>query len=513
MLGNDKDFLPPASPTSWTRGPSLTVQTACSTRWSRSTWPARACSPASATWRWPAACRSRCRSGRLPLPGGRHPLARRPLPRRSTPGRGTVVGERRRRGRAQAARRRARRRRHHPRRHPRLGDQQRRRAEGRLHRAERRRAGRGDRRRRRRWPASTRETIALRRGARHRHRARRPDRGRGADPGVPRARPTRRRFCALGSVKTQHRPPRRRRRRRRADQDGAGAASTARSRRACTSARRTRRSTSPAARSSCNDRAAPSWPSEGDAAPRRRQLVRHRRHQRARRRWRRRRRARGVRAARAVAAAGAVGAHAERRSSAATANLAAHLERASRARPGRRRLHAAGRPARVRRTAGVVVPRRADAAAALSQRASPARSLTGARPTRRPAGRVPVPRPGRQYVGMARGLYATEPRLPRRRSTAAPSCCCRDLGLDLRDAAATPRRATEEAAERLQQTALRPSRRCSSVEYALARLWMSWGVQPGGDARPQHRRVRGRVPGRRASRLEDALALVARAAG
>ncbi len=33
-------------------------------RWSRSTSPSRACSTASATWRWPAACGSRCRSGR-----------------------------------------------------------------------------------------------------------------------------------------------------------------------------------------------------------------------------------------------------------------------------------------------------------------------------------------------------------------------------------------------------------------------------------------------------------------
>ena len=51
-------------------------------RWSRSTSPARACSPASATWRSPAASRvARAAEARLPLPGGRHPLARRPLPR------------------------------------------------------------------------------------------------------------------------------------------------------------------------------------------------------------------------------------------------------------------------------------------------------------------------------------------------------------------------------------------------------------------------------------------------
>ena len=42
----------------------------------------------------------------------------------------------------------------------------------------------------------------LRRGARHRHAARRSDRGRRADPGLPRRRPSGRGFCALGSVKT-----------------------------------------------------------------------------------------------------------------------------------------------------------------------------------------------------------------------------------------------------------------------------------------------------------------------
>ena len=42
----------------------------------------------------------------------------------------------------------------------------------------------------------------LRRGPRHRHAARRPDRGRGADPGVFRAGTGRSGFCAIGSVKT-----------------------------------------------------------------------------------------------------------------------------------------------------------------------------------------------------------------------------------------------------------------------------------------------------------------------
>ncbi len=46
------------------------------------------------------------------------------------------------------------------------------------------------------------QTHLVRRGARHRHAARRPDRDRGADPGVPRRRSAERGFCAIGSVKS-----------------------------------------------------------------------------------------------------------------------------------------------------------------------------------------------------------------------------------------------------------------------------------------------------------------------
>ena len=46
-----------ASPTSWTsRGRRSACRPPARRRWSPSTWPARACSPASATWRSPAAC-------------------------------------------------------------------------------------------------------------------------------------------------------------------------------------------------------------------------------------------------------------------------------------------------------------------------------------------------------------------------------------------------------------------------------------------------------------------------
>ena len=151
--------------------------------------------------------------------------------------------------------------------------------QGQLHRAEHRRPGRGDRdgarsRRRRRAP------HFLRRGARHRHAARRSDRDRGPDPGVP---PQHRRARLLRDRlgEEQRRPPGHGRRRRRRDQDRAGAG-----RASC--CRRSLHFDAPNPKIDfanspfvVNDRAAP-WHGDARPAARRRQLVRRRRHQRAR---------------------------------------------------------------------------------------------------------------------------------------------------------------------------------------------------------------------------------------
>ena len=80
---NDRDFL--ATRVSYKLEPAG-AERACRPparpRWWRSTWPARACSPASATWRSPAASSIGAPlEQRLPLPGGEHRFARRPLPR------------------------------------------------------------------------------------------------------------------------------------------------------------------------------------------------------------------------------------------------------------------------------------------------------------------------------------------------------------------------------------------------------------------------------------------------
>ncbi|HEY5836728.1 SDR family NAD(P)-dependent oxidoreductase [Streptomyces sp.] len=88
------------------------------------------------------------------------------------------------------------------------------------------------------------------------------------------------------------------------------------------------------------------------------------------------------------------------------------------------------------------------------------------------------PGQGAQYPGMARGLHAREPVF------AAEFDRCADLfaphlGEDLRTLVLGPDepRTAQEAAERLRQTRIaQPA--LFSVEYALARLWQSWGVQP-----------------------------------
>src|SRR5262249_49879130 len=83
---------------------------------------------------------------------------------------------------------------------------------------------------------------------------------------------------------------------------------------------------------------------------------------------------------------------------------------------------------------------------------------------------------GSQYVGMGQGLYESEAAF----RAALDTCCERlraPLGLDLRDVLFARDRGEEEAAEALRQTRLtQPA--LFAVEYALARLWTSLGVEP-----------------------------------
>jgi len=113
------------------------------------------------------------------------------------------------------------------------------------------------------------------------------------------------------------------------------------------------------------------------------------------------------------------------------------------------------------------------------------RILTGGAPERVMEGtlpelRLPVvfmfPGQGAQYVQMARGLYEAEP------GFREPLDQCAELlrlhlGLDPRTLLFPSEGGAEEAARRLEQTWLtQPA--LFAVEYALARLWMEWGIKP-----------------------------------
>ncbi|MGA9725840.1 MAG: SDR family NAD(P)-dependent oxidoreductase, partial [Candidatus Binatus sp.] len=83
---------------------------------------------------------------------------------------------------------------------------------------------------------------------------------------------------------------------------------------------------------------------------------------------------------------------------------------------------------------------------------------------------------GSQYVWMTRGLYESEPEF----RSAIDFCADylqRYLGVDLRTILFPSENATGEAAELLNQTRLtQPA--LFTVEYALAKLWSSWGIKP-----------------------------------
>lgn len=93
-----------------------------------------------------------------------------------------------------------------------------------------------------------------------------------------------------------------------------------------------------------------------------------------------------------------------------------------------------------------------------------------------PAVAFMFPGQGSQHVNMASELYQTEPTF-----RAHVDACCEllgpHLGFDLREVIFPPEEESEEAAERLGQTAVtQPA--LFVIEYALARLWMEWGCIP-----------------------------------
>jgi acyl transferase domain-containing protein/SAM-dependent methyltransferase len=86
------------------------------------------------------------------------------------------------------------------------------------------------------------------------------------------------------------------------------------------------------------------------------------------------------------------------------------------------------------------------------------------------------PGQGSQYPGMAAGLYKTEP-VVRRAIDACAKTLKKELGTDLRTLLFPSSRRRARAAEELKDTRwAQPA--LFTVGYALAELWRSWGVQP-----------------------------------
>ncbi|BBD64381.1 beta-ketoacyl synthase [Nostoc commune NIES-4072] len=83
---------------------------------------------------------------------------------------------------------------------------------------------------------------------------------------------------------------------------------------------------------------------------------------------------------------------------------------------------------------------------------------------------------GSQYANMGRELYEVEPTFKKHVDSCA-EILQRHLGLDIRSLLYPKEQDTETASKQLQQTALTQSA-LFVTEYALAQLLMSWGVQP-----------------------------------
>jgi phthiocerol/phenolphthiocerol synthesis type-I polyketide synthase E len=153
----------------------------------------------------------------------------------------------------------------------------------------------------------------------------------------------------------------------------------------------------------------------------------------------------------------------------------------------------------------VVCRGREEAVAALSGAAS----ITAA-DTQEPRQRPVIflfPGQGAQHTDMARGLYREEP-VFRQEIDRCADLLRPHLGLDLREALYPgPGTDSETSAQRLAHTALaQPA--LFAVEYALAQLWMSWGIRPqalAGHSLGEY--VAACLAG--VFSLEDALALVA----
>jgi acyl transferase domain-containing protein len=113
---------------------------------------------------------------------------------------------------------------------------------------------------------------------------------------------------------------------------------------------------------------------------------------------------------------------------------------------------------------------------ACASQIAPNKGFKARAPQKRPKVVFMFPGGGTQYVNMARGLYEAEPLFKEHFDTCA-QLFKRKMGLDLVELIYPEASAVEANAEILQ----RPKNFFAAlfaVEYSLAQLWMSWGVEP-----------------------------------
>ncbi|HEY4592188.1 MAG TPA: type I polyketide synthase, partial [Thermoanaerobaculia bacterium] len=138
----------------------------------------------------------------------------------------------------------------------------------------------------------------------------------------------------------------------------------------------------------------------------------------------------------------------------------------------------AGRQAQKHRR--TVLCRTADEAVQLLRTLNPERVRTDVDPFRKTPLIFLFPGQGAQFPGMTRELYAHEGAYREALDRCAEGLVAH-LGFDLRTVLFAAPGTEDEAAARLRQTALtQPA--LFAVEYALAKLWLHWGMQPEGFA-------------------------------
>lgn len=122
----------------------------------------------------------------------------------------------------------------------------------------------------------------------------------------------------------------------------------------------------------------------------------------------------------------------------------------------------------------IVASSTTEAAEALEKRSS-ARVFSGARTPGQRSVCFLFPGQGSQYVGMAAGIYETQPRF-RAVFDRLSELLEKTIGINLRHLLYS-RHGDASAADALMQTRItQPA--LFVIEYALARLWMDWGIQP-----------------------------------